>query len=228
MAKGSPSRPSGEPQRIDMDAFPKTYLSNEDAKKNQISKIKVYRKKKNSPSMQINAYAPISGVNVKAEMVDSLMSNGIQEKDGKVPLEPNNECIEEVKITSASEALQNALILLYRRRQELYSQICSMGDELALHEGNIERIRDGGEMRLSGTFLPGNSSCQDLESMCLKNNWRLPRYYVETSSGKFKSEVVLRWKDSTLSLMSDLKSHPHEARESAAARMIAKLRNFLA
>ncbi|KAL2468885.1 uncharacterized protein Fot_50461 [Forsythia ovata] len=171
--KGSPSGPYGEPQRKDMDAFPKTSLRNEDAKKNQISKLGVHCKKKNSSSRQIDACAPIGGVDTEVEMVDSLKSNGIRDRDGKVsgencyvtissnqngiplassepvPFEPNNKNIEEVQNTPASEALQNALTLLYRRRHEVYSQLCSMEDELILYEGNIERIRDGGEVGLA-------------------------------------------------------------------------------
>ncbi|KAL2507985.1 uncharacterized protein Fot_31632 [Forsythia ovata] len=188
-----------------------------------------------------------------------------------VGLEPNKKDIEEVQNAPASESLQNALTLLYRERQEVYSQICSTEDELALYEGNIEKIRDGAEvglalqciksiasghnsvfsksdnqaedkafqpgedhcesqwkrqMRLSGTSLPGNSSCQDLETMCLKNNWRLPRYFVEPSDGNFTSEVILKGKDFKFSSMSDLKTNPREARESAAARLIGELHNF--
>lgn len=290
--KGSPPGPLGELQRIDMDAFPMTCLSNEDARKNPITKIKVYHKKKNSSSMQIDACAQVDSVEMEVEMVDSLKSNGIQDRDGKVsgenfyvsipsnqsgiplanaelvPLE-TNKCIEEVQNTSASEALQNCFTLLYRRRQEVYSQICRKEDELALYEGNIERIRDGSEVgfalqciksissdpnsvsskseiraedqafkpgqdhpesqlkwqtRLSGN--PWSSSFQDLESMCLKNNWRLPRYFVEPSDGKFTAEVVLKGKDFKFSSTGDLKTNPRDARESAAARLVGKLQNL--
>ncbi|XP_022887953.1 uncharacterized protein LOC111403618 [Olea europaea var. sylvestris] len=279
--KGSPPCPPGEPQRIDMDAFPRIHLSNEDVRKNPISKIKVYHKKKNSSSLLIDACAPVDSVEMEVEMVDSLKSNGTQDKDDKVSgetccvsissnqngtplanaelvhLESNQKCIEEVQSTPASEALQNCLTLLYKRRQEVYSQICRKEDELALYEGNIGRIRDGSEVGLAlqciksitndpnQAFQPGedhpefqlkwqtrlsgnsgSSSFQDLESICIKNNWRLPRYFLEPLDGKFTAEVVLKGKDFKFSSTGDLKTNPLEARESAAARLVGKLQNL--
>ncbi|XP_051145329.1 uncharacterized protein LOC127261152 [Andrographis paniculata] len=123
-----------------------------------------------------------------------------------------------------SKELQNALVLLQGKRQELHSQICNLEDMLALYEDRIERIRGGGEVALarrciesilSGdvdvkhgnpsqetgncnrrVVLPGTSSCEDLEYCCTKNKWRMPRYITMPSSpGKFWSQVVVQGKD---------------------------------
>ncbi|XP_057805793.1 uncharacterized protein LOC131020788 [Salvia miltiorrhiza] len=162
---------------------------------------------------------------------------------------------------SASDQLQNALALLYRKRRELYSQICTMEDTLALCEDNVARIRDHGEVdlarqcinsvisgkfrsvmgngtqdensksqhgkptRLSEAYLPGKSSCQDLEYTCQRNNWRLPRYLTESSDGKFVSNVVVKGKTFMLDAKGGLEANPCEARETAAAKMITLMHN---
>ncbi|KAG8363268.1 hypothetical protein BUALT_Bualt19G0004500 [Buddleja alternifolia] len=156
----------------------------------------------------------------------------------------------EVQSAPASEESHNALSLLYRKREEMCSKLCGMEDTLALYEDIIARIRDGGEVGLarqciesiltgndhllseherriglSETYVPGKSSCQDLEYICLKNNWRQPRYLTEPSVGKFVSNVVVGRKDFKLSSTGGSETKPCEARESAAANMISKLRN---
>ncbi|KAL0373790.1 UNVERIFIED_CONTAM: hypothetical protein Sradi_3294700 [Sesamum radiatum] len=230
-----------------------------------------------------------------AKQVDPLKSNDTQCRDEKVSGDKGDVAIScnqvaatgnqivqfeakiaqnlEVQSSAVSEDLQNALALLCRRRQELYSGICNMEDTLALYEDNIARIRDGGEVslarqciksiikgnhplllehgsqvqdkghrgdednlksqcekqtRLSGIYLPGKSACQDLEYICLKNNWRLPRYFIEPSDGKFVSHVVVEGKGFELPSKGGFKLKPSEARESAAAEMIAKIRNSCA
>ncbi|KAL3622222.1 hypothetical protein CASFOL_033633 [Castilleja foliolosa] len=157
----------------------------------------------------------------------------------------------EIQNKRDSEDLKNALAVLCRKRQELCSQMYTNDDTLALYEDCIERLRDGGDVVLarqciksiisgndeffpkneteprtgsSGIFLPGLSSCQDLENVCATNNWRLPSYLVEPSDGKFLSNVVVASKSFELSLKGGLENGPREARESAAAQMIAKLR----
>ncbi|KAL0294658.1 UNVERIFIED_CONTAM: hypothetical protein Sangu_2516700 [Sesamum angustifolium] len=84
------------------------------------------------------------------------------------------------------------------------------------------------QTRLSGIYLPGKSACQDLEYICLKNNWRLPRYFIEPSDGKFLSHVIVEGKGFELPSKGGFKLKPDEARESAAAEMIAKIQNSCA
>ncbi|KAI3444436.1 hypothetical protein Pfo_001101 [Paulownia fortunei] len=290
---GLSSGPSRGLQRMSMSDFAKTCPKSEDTNKKLNSKIRVYHhRRKNISSAQHDAHGQEDDVNLKVEMADLLKSNDTLCKDGKVTADNGDMTIScnqsRIAVTENpllqfealhniegenvldSEDLQNALALLYRKRQELCSQMCTMEDDLALYEDNIERIRDGGEVglarlciksilsgnnhlllkneakirdkghqpgedhcnpqsekqtRLSDTFLPGRSSCKDLEYICLKNNWRLPRYFIEPSDGKFLSNVAVESNNFKLSSEGGLESSPCEARESAAAQMIAKIRN---
>ncbi|KAI3449256.1 hypothetical protein Pfo_005921 [Paulownia fortunei] len=280
---------------MNMSDLTKTCTMSEDTSMKLNSKIRVYHhRRKNNSSTQNDAHAQEDGASLKVDMVDSLKSFHTQCRDEKISGDKGDVTIScnqkgiaatrselvqfeaktkynvEVQRVSASEELQNALSLLYRKRQELYSQICNMEDTLALYEDNIARIRDGGEVglacqciksiisgnyhmllehgtqnqdkghqrgednlksqhekqtRLSETYLPGKSSCQDLEYICLKNNWRLPRYLIEASEGEFLSNVIVEGKDFKLHSKGGFESKPCEARESAATQMIAKMRN---
>ncbi|XP_042031285.1 uncharacterized protein LOC121777993 isoform X2 [Salvia splendens] len=80
-------------------------------------------------------------------------------------------------------------------------------------------------------YIPGISSCQvsflleDLEYVCVMNKWRLPRYMVQPSDGKFRANVTVDCRDNTiLTSEGDAGPTPCEARESAATKMIEKLR----
>ncbi|KAL0397986.1 UNVERIFIED_CONTAM: hypothetical protein Scaly_0247000, partial [Sesamum calycinum] len=276
---------SRELQRMNLCDFTNSCLKNEDSNVNLNSKIRVYHhRKKSFSSTQHDAHGPEDDVQLKVDMADHLKLNDTQCRDEN---EDNqdvttlcnqnvNDVIENplAQNQPASEDLQNALALLYRKRLELCSQICTMEDTLALYEDYIERIRDGGDVslarqciksivngnnlllknetqiqdkdhqssedhsthqsekqtrtRLSDPFLPGRSSCQDLEYICLKNNWRLPRYFVEPSAGKFMSNVAVESKDLKLFSKGGSESSPLAARESAAAQMIAKIRDSCA
>ncbi|KAL0412174.1 UNVERIFIED_CONTAM: hypothetical protein Slati_3807100 [Sesamum latifolium] len=271
----------------------KICLKNDDINKKLNPEIRVYHhRRKNNSSTQKDVHVREDWMNLK---VDPLKLNETQCRDEKVSGDKSDVTISrnqvaatgnqlvqfeakiaqnlELQSTEVSEDLQNALALLCRRRQELYSGICNMEDTLALYEDNIARIRDGGEVslarqciksiikgnhplllehgsqvkdkghrggednlksqcekqtRLSGIYLPGKSACQDLEYICLKNNWRLPRYFIEPSDGKFVSHVVVEGKGFELPSKGGFKLKPGEARESAAAEMIAKIRNSCA
>lgn len=102
----------------------------------------------------------------QVEMVDSLKSNGTQDKDDKVSgetccvsissnqngtplanaelvhLESNQKCIEEVQSTPASEALQNCLTLLYKRRQEVVIFPCFFTITIIHWEKYIEKEKE--------------------------------------------------------------------------------------
>ncbi|XP_011093604.1 uncharacterized protein LOC105173510 isoform X2 [Sesamum indicum] len=270
-------------QRVNMCGFTNSCLKNEDSNEKLNSKIRVYHhRRKSCSSAQHDAYGPDDDVQLKVEMADHLKLNDTQRRDENednhdvtiLCNQNGNDVIDNALIQSqpASEDLQNAVALLYRKRLELCSQICTMEDTLALYEDYIERIRDGGDVglarqciksivdgnnnlllkneteiqdkghqpsedhsshqsekqtrtRLSDPFLPGRSSCQDLEYICLKNNWRLPRYFVKPSDGKFMSNVTVEGKDLKLISEGGWESSPLAARESAAAQMIAKIRD---
>ncbi|KAL7121530.1 hypothetical protein ACP275_02G187700 [Erythranthe tilingii] len=173
--------------------------------------------------------------------------NGIADENRLVRFEATNNT--EAKNVQDSEDLEIALAILYRKRQQLCTQICTMEDEYALYDDLIERLRDGGEVglarkftesiltgnenhdnrksekqtKLPDIFLPGQSSCQDLEYICVKNNWRLPKYFIVPSNGKFVSNVAVGSNDLKLSTEGSVGSTPLEARESAAAQMIVKI-----
>ncbi|KAL6513632.1 hypothetical protein OROGR_021118 [Orobanche gracilis] len=262
----------------------KTCTESEDASQKVISKLRVYHhRKKNNSSTQNNASVREDGGHLKVHTASSLNLHHPECRDEKVvnedkgdvtisndqrAIEAKSNCSVQVQNISASEELQNALSLLYRKRQELYSQVCNMEDILAFCDHDIIRIRDGGDVgvarecikvllsgsyhsmlehgtqnqdnseshrekktRLSEIYLPGKSSRQDLEYICLTNNWRLPRYLIELSDGstscKFVSNVFVQGKDNIeLHSKGDVEYNPCEARESAAAQMIAKLRNL--
>ncbi|KAK4415855.1 hypothetical protein Salat_2692900 [Sesamum alatum] len=287
------------PHMLNMSGLSKTCPKNEDTSKKINSVIRVYHRRKNNSSTQIDTHVREDWTNLKVDMVEPLKSNDTQCRDAKVSGDKGhltmscnqvaatgNQLVQfeakiahnlDVQSSAVSEDLQNALALLYRRRQELvheytflHLEICNMEDTLALYEDNIARIRDGREVglarqciksiikgnhplplehgsqvqdkghrggkdnlksqcekqtRLSGIYIPGKSACQDLEYICLKNNWRLPRYFIEPSDGKFLSRVVVEGKGLEISSNGDFKSKPGEARESAAAEMIFKVRN---
>ncbi|XP_042000770.1 uncharacterized protein LOC121750315 isoform X1 [Salvia splendens] len=172
------------------------------------------------------------------------------------------------QVTSALDVVQSASTLIYRKIQELYSQLCNTVDELALCEDYFDRIlggdvdlarqcinsiisgkfhslvenrtqvhhngnrpdenrisQHGNPTRLSEVYLPGKSSCQDLEYTCQRNDLRVPQFQVQPSDGGFLSTVVVTGKDFYLHAKGGVGSHPRIARETAAAKMIAEMHN---
>ncbi|XP_042046341.1 uncharacterized protein LOC121792455 isoform X1 [Salvia splendens] len=81
----------------------------------------------------------------------------------------------------------------------------------------------GNPTRLSKVYLPGKSSCQDLEYTCQRNDLREPRYSIQFSDGGYLSTVVVTGKDFELHAKGGVESHPRTARETAAAKMIAEM-----
>lgn len=66
---------------------------------------------------------------------------------------------------------------------------------------------------------------QELDDLCYQNNWILPTYRVTAIDGGFQANVILKGIDFEHSSDGELHPHPHEARDSAAALMLVKLRN---
>ncbi|KAL1535971.1 hypothetical protein AAHA92_28687 [Salvia divinorum] len=274
--KNIPS-PQLDATKIATDLF-KISVSSEGREKMNAS-VRSDNQNKNIPSPQLDANDPENGVSSKVETTDPLKSNdgrckeeklmgenGETSKQSSAAVEKNSRVVHgeatngaEVNNVTHSEDLQNALALLNRKKQELFSRHCTIEDTIALYEHVADRVKDGGEAgfarqcieyilsgkdnlllkvknstdtqpqkqtRISNIYLPGNSSCQDLEYVCLKNDWRLPKYMVQPSDGKFRANVVVDCTDTTNTLTSkgEAGPTPREARESAATKMIEKIR----
>nr|XP_023884006.1 uncharacterized protein LOC111996276 [Quercus suber] len=78
--------------------------------------------------------------------------------------------------------------------------------------------------RLSEAVLSMQYPCQELDRVCNESNWVLPTYCVFTSDGGFRANVTVNGGDFECTTGGDTRSNPREARESAAAQMLAKLR----
>ncbi|KAK6137087.1 hypothetical protein DH2020_029173 [Rehmannia glutinosa] len=219
----------------------KTCPKNGDTRKKLNSRISVYMRKNNSPA-QHDSHGPKDGINLKVEMPDLLKSNDtlcIDEKvtadngdmtifcnqsgiavteDPRVQLEALHN-IEEKNLLN-SEDLQNAVSLLSRKRQELCSQICSMEDELALYEDYIQRIRDGGEVVLARQCI--KSIVSGNNDLLMKNETQIQDKGHQPGEDHHCNPQSER--DFNLSSKGCLECSPCEARESAAAQMIAMIR----
>ncbi|XP_013601882.1 PREDICTED: ATP-dependent DNA helicase Q-like 4A [Brassica oleracea var. oleracea] len=64
--------------------------------------------------------------------------------------------------------------------------------------------------------------CQKLDDICLENNWVLPSYHVSLSDGGFQGEVRINETQFAHRICGEAKSDAEEARESAAAILLAK------
>ncbi|CAN4086971.1 unnamed protein product [Withania somnifera] len=77
--------------------------------------------------------------------------------------------------------------------------------------------------RLSGASLTLQNQCQLLDQLCCKNNWVLPTYRVFPLEGGFLAKVIVKGANSEFISESNISESPCEARESAAAHMIARV-----
>ncbi|CAA0827214.1 Unknown protein [Striga hermonthica] len=244
---------------LTMSESTKTCPKSDNSSRKLNSKTIVYnRSRENTPSVQNVAHSP-EATNFKVAIQKALKPNDTLCRDDKKTAEKgamivNNSSsqnglvgvtenpivqLEEpyyIEMKNEKDSLDrlNALALLARKRQALWSQICTLEDEFALHEDCMERIRDVGDSDLArqcinsilshnntllpkneiqildkghrpvdsqcNMFHPGVSSCDYLEYLCDKNNWRLPRYFVKPSDGKFMSKVVVTGKNFELSV----------------------------
>ncbi|RYR63214.1 hypothetical protein Ahy_A04g021016 [Arachis hypogaea] len=66
---------------------------------------------------------------------------------------------------------------------------------------------------------------KELDSICNENIWTIPMYLVSPSDGGFRVLVTFKGPDFECSLGGDTCSNPREARDSAAARVLANLRS---
>ncbi|TQE11678.1 hypothetical protein C1H46_002714 [Malus baccata] len=70
------------------------------------------------------------------------------------------------------------------------------------------------------------SNIVELDGACYDNNWILPTYRVSPSDGGFQADVTVKGMEFECSSVGGLCSNPREARESAAAQVLAKLRSM--
>ncbi|XP_039122542.1 uncharacterized protein LOC120259072 isoform X2 [Dioscorea cayenensis subsp. rotundata] len=82
--------------------------------------------------------------------------------------------------------------------------------------------------KLSEAVLFLRTPCQELDDICSKNNWTLPRYSVlpVVSGGNFQSTVTVQGVDFDFMCRGDPEEKPRDARQSAASDMLIKLRKM--
>ncbi|KAJ0250817.1 Uncharacterized protein HA466_0140980 [Hirschfeldia incana] len=69
------------------------------------------------------------------------------------------------------------------------------------------------------------SMCQKLDDLCLENNWVLPNYHVSSTDGGYEAEVRIKETHFAHTICGEEKSDAEEARESAAACLLTRLRH---
>ncbi|KAM3268666.1 hypothetical protein P3S67_030630 [Capsicum chacoense] len=84
-------------------------------------------------------------------------------------------------------------------------------------------VLDSKGKRLSEAILTLQNQCQKLDQLCCRNDWVLPTYQVFPFEGGFLSKVIVKGADFEFSSESNISESPREARESAAAHMIARV-----
>ncbi|XP_009795177.1 uncharacterized protein LOC107804594 isoform X1 [Nicotiana tabacum] len=77
--------------------------------------------------------------------------------------------------------------------------------------------------RLSEAILTLQNQCQQLDQLCCRSNWALPTYRVFPFEGGFQAKVIVKGADFEFTSESNIHESPREARESAAARIIAEV-----
>ncbi|KAJ8445741.1 hypothetical protein Cgig2_026068 [Carnegiea gigantea] len=82
--------------------------------------------------------------------------------------------------------------------------------------------------RLSEANLDVYSPCQELDQICNVNCWMLPTYNVAASEGGFQASVTMKGPDFECSSEGSVCAASHEARNSAASNLLAKLRSMAA
>ncbi|XP_045813435.1 uncharacterized protein LOC123907281 [Trifolium pratense] len=80
--------------------------------------------------------------------------------------------------------------------------------------------------RLAEAVLTLQSPCEELDEICHANNWIVPTYGVSPSNGAFQANVSVKGMDFEYLCDGNPCSFPREARNSAAAQMLTKLRSM--
>nr|XP_043627616.1 uncharacterized protein LOC122599215 isoform X2 [Erigeron canadensis] len=79
---------------------------------------------------------------------------------------------------------------------------------------------------LSEAQLTLRKACQELDDICLSNNWMLPSYSTTRSDGGYVANVSVKGTNFECSGLSGIQPTIHEARNSAATHVIAKLQQM--
>ncbi|KAI3756633.1 hypothetical protein L1987_56455 [Smallanthus sonchifolius] len=79
---------------------------------------------------------------------------------------------------------------------------------------------------LSEAQLTLRKACQELDDICLSNNWMLPTYRTSRSDGGFAANVTVKGTNFECSGVSGDKPSIHEARNSAATNLITRLQQM--
>ncbi|KAJ8774877.1 hypothetical protein K2173_018136 [Erythroxylum novogranatense] len=161
-----------------------------------------------------------------------------------------------ITASNDKEMIQSALRSILSRRDKLSSQRREVEAQIAQCDDSIHKILNGGESNLAlmiessidhidscSQGLKGQcpphvevqqdsvakvlNPCQELDNLCVKKNWILPTYHVSSVDGGFQAKVSLKRMNFELSIDGDVCLRPHEARESAAARVFAEFRIML-
>lgn len=130
-------------------------------------------------------------------------------------------------IQSQSNAGENDLPLNIDALIDGCNDMCVKGEEVGdstkqlVEDQCIVQFSKG--KRLSEAILTLQNQCQQLDQLCCRNNWVLPTYRVFPFEGGFLAKVIVKGADFELISDSNTSESPREARESAAAHMIARV-----
>ncbi|XP_021721700.1 uncharacterized protein LOC110689261 isoform X2 [Chenopodium quinoa] len=102
------------------------------------------------------------------------------------------------------------------------------GDKKALHLEDQDLPPVARRKRLSEADVFALNPSQELDRICNTNYWMLPTYSLSGSEGGFLSTVTVKGVDFECSSEGTMHTNPHEARNSAASNILAKLRSMVA
>ncbi|PIA42268.1 hypothetical protein AQUCO_02000018v1 [Aquilegia coerulea] len=129
----------------------------------------------------------------------------------------------ERKIQTILSGGEDDLLLKIESIIEVCNVACGRGATRTQEEHSPKGIK---RKRLSEAILTLQNPCQELDAICSENNWILPRYFVLPYTGGFQSNVIVQGVDFECSDAGELRENATEARESAAARLLSKLRTM--
>ncbi|XP_024963599.1 uncharacterized protein LOC112503843 isoform X2 [Cynara cardunculus var. scolymus] len=103
------------------------------------------------------------------------------------------------------------------------NEICQKDENRDLHVG--KSLPFSGKS-LSEAQIILRNACQELDDICLSNNWMLPTYHTSCSDGGFVANVTVKGTDFECSDVSGIQASIREARNSAATLVIMKLQQM--
>ncbi|KAI3828992.1 hypothetical protein L1987_03105 [Smallanthus sonchifolius] len=106
------------------------------------------------------------------------------------------------------------------------NEICKQDDMQTQEHTNLHVARSLSSLSgksLSEAQLTLRKACQELDDICLSNNWMLPTYHTSLSDGGFVANVTVKGTNFECSGVSGIQPSIHEARNSAATHAITRL-----